>query len=124
MSDIQKNVLGEALELCGTTPLTGYFRDGSCNSNEDDIGSHTVCAQVTKEFLEFSKSIGYDLSSPNLELGFDGLKDGDMWCLCANRWLEAFQQDAAPRIKLKSTNIKALEVIDLDTLKKYAIDIS
>jgi|TARA_B100001996_G_scaffold6251_1_gene5308 hypothetical protein len=124
MSDIQKNVLGEALELCGTTPLTGYFRDGSCNSDKDDIGSHTVCAQVTKEFLEFSKSIGNDLSSPNLELGFDGLKDGDTWCLCANRWLEAFQQDAAPRIKLKSTNIKALEVIDLDTLKKYAIDIS
>jgi hypothetical protein len=124
MSDIQKNVLGEALELCGTTPLTGYFRDGSCNSDKDDIGSHTVCAQVTKEFLEFSKSIGNDLSSPNLELGFDGLKDGDTWCLCADRWLEAFQQDAAPRIKLKSTNIKALEVIDLDTLKKYAIDIS
>jgi len=124
MSDIQKNVLGEALELCGTTPLTGYFRDGSCNSDKDDIGSHTVCAQVTKEFLEFSKSIGNDLSSPNLELGFDGLKDGDTWCLCANRWLEAFQQNAAPRIKLKSTNIKALEVIDLDTLKKYAIDIS
>ena len=124
MSDIQKNVLGETLELCGTTPLTGYFRDGSCNSNKDDIGSHTVCAQVTKEFLEFSKSIGNDLSSPNLELGFDGLKDGDTWCLCANRCLEAFQQDAAPRIKLKSTNIKALEVIDLDTLKKYAIDIS
>jgi len=124
MSDTQKNVLGEALELCGTTPLTGYFRDGSCNSDKDDIGSHTVCAQVTKEFLEFSKSIGNDLSSPNLELGFDGLKDGDTWCLCADRWLEAFQQDAAPRIKLKSTNIKALEVIDLDTLKKYAIDIS
>ena len=124
MSDIQKNVLGEALELCGTTPLTGYFRDGSCNSDKDDIGSHTVCAQVTKEFLDFSKSIGNDLSSPNLELGFDGLKDGDTWCLCANRWLEAFQQGAAPRIKLKSTNIKALEIIDLDTLKKYAIDIS
>ena len=124
MSEKQKNVLGETLELCGTNPLTGYFRDGSCNSDKDDVGSHTVCAQVTKDFLEFSKSIGNDLSTPNLEFGFDGLKDGDTWCLCANKWLEAFQQGAAPRIKLKSTNIKALEVIDLDTLKEYAIDIS
>tara|TARA_B100000902_G_C27110723_1_gene813413 strand:+ start:392 stop:766 length:375 start_codon:yes stop_codon:yes gene_type:complete len=124
MSEKQKNVLGETLELCGTNPLTGYFRDGSCNSDKDDVGSHTVCAQVTKDFLEFSKSIGNDLSTPNLEFGFNGLKDGDTWCLCANKWLEAFQQGAAPRIKLKSTNIKALEVIDLDTLKEYAIDIS
>ena len=124
MSDKQKNVLGETLEICGTSPLTGYFRDGLCNSDKDDIGSHTVCAQVTKDFLEFSKSTGNDLSSPNIDLGFDGLKDGDTWCLCASKWLEAFQQGAAPRIKLKSTNIKALEVIDLDTLKEHAIDIS
>ena len=124
MSDKQMNVLGETLEICGTSPLTGYFRDGLCNSDKDDIGSHTVCAQVTKDFLEFSKSTGNDLSSPNIDLGFNGLKDGDTWCLCANRWLEAFQQGAAPRIKLKSTNIKALEVIDLDTLKEHAIDIS
>ena len=124
MSDKQKNVLGETLEICGTSPLTGYFRDGLCNSDKDDIGSHTVCAQVTKDFLEFSKSTGNDLSSPNIDLGFDGLKDGDTWCLCANKWLEAFQQGVAPRIKLKSTNIKALEVIDLDTLKEYSIDIS
>ena len=124
MSDKQKNVLGETLEICGTSPLTGYFRDGLCNSDKDDIGSHTVCAQVTKDFLEFSKSTGNDLSSPNMDLGFNGLKDGDTWCLCANKWLEAFQQGVAPRIKLKSTNIKALEVIDLDTLKEHAIDIS
>jgi|TARA_B100000959_G_scaffold195490_1_gene204473 hypothetical protein len=124
MSDKQKNVLGETLEICGTSPLTGYFRDGLCNSDKGDIGSHTVCAQMTKDFLEFSKSTGNDLSSPNIDLGFNGLKDGDTWCLCANRWLEAFQQGAAPRIKLKSTNIKALEVIDLDILKEYAIDIS
>jgi len=124
MSDKQKNVLGETLEICGTSPLTGYFRDGLCNSDKDDIGSHTVCAQVTKDFLEFSKSTGNDLSSPNIDLGFDGLKDGDTWCLCASKWLEAFQQGVAPRIKLKSTNIKALEVIDLDTLKEHAIDIS
>jgi len=124
MSDKQMNVLGETLEICGTSPLTGYFRDGLCNSDKDDIGSHTVCAQVTKDFLEFSKSTGNDLSSPNIDLGFNGLKDGDTWCLCANKWLEAFQQGVAPRIKLKSTNIKALEVIDLDTLKEHAIDIS
>ena len=124
MSYKQMNVLGETLEICGTSPLTGYFRDGLCNSDKDDIGSHTVCAQVTKDFLEFSKSTGNDLSSPNIDLGFDGLKDGDTWCLCASKWLEAFQQGAAPRIKLKSTNIKALEVIDLDTLKEHAIDIS
>ena len=119
-----KNVLGEKLETCGTEPLTGYFRDGSCASDESDIGSHTVCAKVTKEFLEFSKSMGNDLTTPRPELGFDGLKEGDSWCLCANRWLEAYQNDAAPKVKLKSTNMKSLEVIDIDVLKSYAIDLS
>ena len=123
MSD-NKNVLGEKLETCGTEPLTGYFRDGSCASDESDIGSHTVCAKVTKEFLEFSKSMGNDLTTPRPELGFDGLKEGDSWCLCANRWLEAYQNDAAPKVKLKSTNMKSLEVIDIDVLKSYAIDLS
>ena len=123
MSD-DKNVLGEKLETCGTEPLTGYFRDGSCASDESDIGSHTVCAKVTKEFLEFSKSMGNDLTTPRPELGFDGLKEGDSWCLCANRWLEAYQNDAAPKVKLKSTNMKSLEVIDIDVLKSYAIDLS
>ena len=119
-----KNVLGEKLETCGTEPLTGYFRDGSCTSDESDIGSHTVCAKVTKEFLEFSKSMGNDLTTPRPELGFDGLKEGDSWCLCANRWLEAYQSGAAPKVKLKSTNMKSLEVIDIDVLKSYAIDLS
>ena len=123
MSD-DKNVLGEKLETCGTEPLTGYFRDGSCASDESDIGSHTVCAKVTKEFLEFSKSMGNDLTTPRPELGFDGLKEGDSWCLCANRWLEAYQSGAAPKVKLKSTNMKSLEVIDIDVLKSYAIDLS
>ena len=123
MSDY-KNVLGEKLETCGTEPLTGYFRDGSCASDESDIGSHTVCAKVTKEFLEFSKSMGNDLTTPRPELGFDGLKEGDSWCLCANRWLEANQNGAAPKVKLKSTNMKSLEVIDIDVLKSYAIDLS
>jgi len=125
MNDIpQKNVLGEPLESCGTDPITGYHRDGSCNTDDTDSGSHTVCANVTLEFLEFSKSMGNDLSTPRPEFGFEGLKPGDAWCLCANRWLEAFQNNAAPKIKLKSTNIKALDVIDLDTLKAHSIDIS
>ena len=123
MSD-NKNVLGEKLETCGTEPLTGYFRDGSCASDESDIGSHTVCAKVTKEFLEFSKSMGNDLTTPRPELGFDGLKEGDSWCLCANRWLEAYQNGSAPKVKLKSTNMKSLEIIDIDVLKSYAIDLS
>ena len=125
MNDIsQKNVLGEPLASCGTDPITGYHRDGSCNTDDTDSGSHTVCANVTIEFLEFSKSMGNDLSTPRPEFGFEGLKPGDAWCLCANRWLEAFQNNAAPKIKLKSTNIKALDVIDLDTLKAHSIDIS
>ena len=125
MNDIpQKNVLGEPLESCGTDPITGYHRDGSCNTDDTDSGSHTVCANVTLEFLEFSKSMGNDLSTPRPEFGFEGLKPGDAWCLCANRWLEAFQNNAAPKIKLKSTNIKALDVIDLYTLKAHSIDIS
>lgn len=125
MNDMtQKNVLGEPLEPCGIDPITGYYRDGVCNTDESDNGSHTVCASVTDEFLEFSKSMGNDLSTPQPEFGFAGLKAGDSWCLCANRWLEAFQNNVAPKIKLKSTNIRALEVIDLDSLKAHSIDIS
>ena len=93
----QKNVLGEPLEVCGENPITGYFRDGSCSTDETDTGSHTVCASVTKEFLDFSKSMGNDLSTPRPELGFNGLKEGDSWCLCANRWLEAYQNGASTR---------------------------
>ena len=122
--DIQKNVLGEPIEICGEDPITGFYRDGCCNTNHKDAGSHTVCAKVTKEFLEFSKDAGNDLTTPRPEYGFDGLKDGDSWCLCANRWLEAYQNNVAPKIKLKSTNIKALEVIDLDYLKQHSVDIS
>lgn len=124
MSKSQKNVLGESLELCSKDPMTGFLRDGCCNTNTFDRGSHTVCAVVTNEFLEFSKSIGNDLSTPIPELDFKGLAEGDSWCLCADRWLEAYQNNKAPHIKLKSTNIKALEKIDLDNLKEYALDIS
>tara|TARA_B100001057_G_scaffold332633_1_gene333058 strand:- start:289 stop:663 length:375 start_codon:yes stop_codon:yes gene_type:complete len=124
MSDIQKNVLGEDLEVCGTNPITGYLRDGCCNTDQLDHGSHTVCAVVTDEFLEFSKSLGNDLTTPIPELDFNGLIHGDSWCLCADRWLEAYQNQKAPYVKIKSTNIKALEKIDLDSLKEYALDIS
>ncbi|MEK9793253.1 MAG: DUF2237 domain-containing protein [Gammaproteobacteria bacterium] len=124
MSEPQKNVLGEKLELCGKDPMTGFLRDGCCNTDTFDRGSHTVCAVVTNEFLEFSKSKGNDLSTPIPELDFKGLVEGDSWCLCADRWLEAYQNNKAPHIKLKSTNIKALEKIDLDNLKEYALDIS
>ena len=120
----QKNVLGEPLETCGENPITGYFRDGCCNTDASDVGSHTVCTKITNDFLEFSKNQGNDLSTPRPEYGFDGLKDGDTWCLCADRWLEAYQNGVAPKIKLKSTNIKALEIIDLDYLKAHSVDIS
>ena len=124
MSDKNSNVLGEELEMCGEKPLTGYFRDGSCKTDENDYGSHTVCAFVTEEFLEFSKSRGNDLKTPRPDLNFQGLKEGDSWCLCANRWLEAYQNGAAPKVKLRSTNAKALEVISLEILKANAVDIS
>ena len=120
----QRNVLGEPLEVCGENPITGYFRDGCCNTDTSDVGSHTVCIKVTNDFLEFSKNQGNDLSTPRPEHGFDGLKDGDTWCLCAERWLEAYQNGMAPKIKLKSTNVKALEIIDLDYLKAHSVDIS
>ena len=120
----QRNVLGEPLEVCGENPVTGYFRDGCCNTDASDLGSHTVCIKVTNDFLEFSKNQGNDLSTPRPEHGFDGLKDGDRWCLCAERWLEAYQNGVAPKIKLKSTNVKALEIIDLDYLKAHSVDIS
>tara|TARA_B100001109_G_C18772249_1_gene431333 strand:+ start:531 stop:905 length:375 start_codon:yes stop_codon:yes gene_type:complete len=124
MSEKDNNVLGEPLEICGEKPLTGYFRDGSCRTDKNDYGSHTVCAFVTEEFLEFSKSRGNDLKTPRPDLNFQGLKEGDSWCLCANRWLEAYQNGAAPKIKLRSTNIKALDIISLDILKANAVDIS
>ena len=120
----QFNVFGEPLTLCCSDPLTGFTRTGYCETLESDHGLHTVCAQMTQEFLAFSKSQGNDLSTPRPELGFKGLKPGDSWCLCANRWLEAYQNGSAPKIKLKSTHLKALEIIDLDSLKEHSIDIS
>lgn len=118
------NILGEALEICGENPKTGFFRDGKCNTCEQDIGSHTVCIQATKEFLEYSRFAGNDLSTPAPEYGFDGLKSGDSWCLCALRWLEAYNNNRAPKVFVRRTHIKALEVVPIDLLKEYAIDLN
>jgi hypothetical protein len=114
------NVLGQPLVPCSFEPLTGFFRDGCCKTDEEDIGSHLVCAIVTQDFLQFSLSKGNDLITPRPEYQFPGLVAGDQWCLCLNRWLEAVQAECAPRIKLESTNIKALELISLDFLKQYS----
>lgn len=122
--DESLNVLGTELEECSTAPLTGFFREGSCDTNAQDIGSHTVCAVVTQEFLEFSREQGNDLITPLPEYGFPGLKPGDRWCLCAARWQEALDAGAAPRVAIRATHRKALEVIALEDLKQYAVDLS
>jgi len=122
--DQSVNVLGEPLEGCGEEPMTGFFRDGCCNTSDDDVGSHTVCVQVTREFLEFSRFRGNDLSTPVPEFGFPGLKSGDRWCLCAARWLEAQQHGMAPRVMLRGTHSRALELVPLELLKEYAADLN
>ncbi|WP_323846355.1 DUF2237 domain-containing protein [Microbulbifer magnicolonia] len=118
------NVFGDPLLACGTEPMTGFFRDGCCNTSEQDAGSHTVCVEVTAEFLAFSRSRGNDLSTPAEEYGFPGLQAGDRWCLCAARWLEAQQQGSAPRVYLQRTHIKALEIAPLALLRQYAVDLN
>ncbi len=118
------NVLGEPLKSCSEEPLTGFFRDGCCNTSAEDVGSHTVCAVMTADFLAFSKRAGNDLSTPMPQFGFDGLKPGDRWCLCAPRWHEALRHGAAPKIVLAATHQGALEFCNLADLKKYAIDLA
>ncbi len=118
------NVLGEPLQACSTQPLTGFFRDGCCNTSPEDLGRHTVCTRVTAEFLEFSRSRGNDLSTPMPEFGFPGLKPGDQWCLCAARWQEALEAGAAPRVVLQATHAATLRIVKLADLKKYALDLS
>lgn len=118
------NVFGEVLEVCCEDPITGFYRDGKCNTNKDDVGSHTVCIKVTKEFLEYSRFRGNDLSTPIPEFGFKGLKPGNSWCLCAARWLEAEKANMAPRIHLRRTHIKALDIVPMELLKKYAVDLN
>ncbi len=118
------NVFGEKLEGSDSDPVTGFFRDNKCNTCEQDVGSHTVCIEASQEFLEFSRFKGNDLSTPRPEFGFEGIKPGDIWCLCAARWLEAYQGDRAPRVHLRKTHIKALEIVPIELLKKYALDLS
>jgi uncharacterized protein len=115
-----RNVLGTALQACSFDPLTGYFRDGCCNTQDDDTGSHVVCARVTAEFLAFSRERGNDLSTPRPQMRFAGLKPGDRWCLCVNRWKEALEAGVAPPVVLEATHQKALDTVPLSALKKHA----
>ena len=116
------NVLGQPLASCCFDPLTGYYRDGFCHTGYDDRGLHTVCAQMTAEFLSFSQTMGNDLITPLPEFGFDGLVPGDLWCICVTRWVEAYEHDVAPPIKLRACHDSVLQFVDLDTLKKFSID--
>jgi hypothetical protein len=116
------NVLGEVLEACSHDPVTGFFRNGCCDTNAMDRGSHTVCAVMTDAFLDFSKGVGNDLSTPRPEFGFDGLKAGDRWCLCAARFLEAHEAGMAPRVHLAATHRRALEIVPLEVLRQHALE--
>lgn len=119
--DDSLNVLGAPLALCGSDPVTGFFRDGHCNTCAADQGSHTVCAVMTQEFLAYSKYVGNDLSTPRPEFGFSGLKAGNPWCLCAGRFLQAHDEGCAPKVRLDATHQRALEIVPLDVLKEHAV---
>ena len=123
-SDAQLNVLGDPITSCSDDPVTGFFRDGCCNTGPLDQGLHTVCAVMTNAFLEFSKAAGNDLSTARPEFGFSGLKAGDQWCLCAARWEQARQAGQAPKIRLAATNQASLAICNLDDLKAHAIDLN
>ncbi|MEB3104969.1 MAG: DUF2237 domain-containing protein [Cyanobacteriota bacterium] len=119
-SDTPLNVLSEPLELCGCEPMTGWYRDGSCRTDRADLGRHTVCCVVNDAFLTYSKAQGNDLSTPMSAYDFPGLKPGDHWCVCAPRWLEAYEDGMAPPVRLKATEITTLEVIPLEVLRQHA----
>lgn len=119
---MQTNILGEPLQKCSMEPITGYFRDGSCRIASEDFGNHSVCAIVTNEFLEFSKKMGNDLLTPRLEYGFVGLKNNDKWCLCANRWREAYEAGCAPKIDPNATSMHATKVVPLEILMEFCIE--
>jgi uncharacterized protein (DUF2237 family) len=123
MEETGRNVLGGELAPCSTAPITGFYRDGCCNTGREDRGLHVVCAQMTREFLAFSKGKGNDLATPIPAFGFPGLRPGDRWCLCAARWQEAFEAGQAPRVILSATHERALEVVELDALKAHALDL-
>jgi uncharacterized protein len=119
-----RNVFGEPIEACSMSPMTGFYRDGCCNTGVEDFDSHTVCIVATDEFLAFSKSRGNDLSTPMPKFGFAGLKCGDRWCLCAPRWQEAFEAGHAPRVVLRATHEGALSYCSLADLKRFAVDLA
>jgi uncharacterized protein len=123
MSDA-RNVLGEPLAECCGKPLTGFYRDGACNTGPEDVGLHTVCARMDASFLRFSRERGNDLSTPAPQFGFPGLKPGDCWCLCAERWREAFEAGQAPKVRLMATHEATLDIVPLEVLKRYSIDLS
>ena len=118
------NVFDEPLNSCGDKPETGFFRDNKCNTCQEDVGSHTVCIEASKEFLDYSRFKGNDLSTPAPEFGFEGLKPGNSWCLCAARWMEAYDDNMAPKVFLTKTHKRALEVVSFELLKKFAIDMN
>lgn len=119
-----KNVLGGSLQTCCTSPMTGFYRDGLCNTGAGDRGAHVVCAQVTAQFLDYTKAQGNDLSTPVPAFHFPGLKPGDRWCLCASRWKEAFEDGMAPPVVLEATHVSALEYVTLEELQQHTIDLS
>lgn len=119
----ERNVLGDPLEPCGTDPVTGFYRDGSCTSGPDDLGRHTVCAVVSADFLALQRDLGNDLITPRPEYGFPGLKPGDRWCVVAARWMQAYQAGAASGVVLAATNERALEIVPLEALRQYAVDV-
>ena len=119
----QLNIFNEPLEACSFDPVTGFFRSGCCETSEQDTGSHTVCAIMTEEFLKFSKSKGNDLSTPVPAFDFPGLNSGDRWCLCAARWLEAYEAGSAPSIIARATHRRALEIIPMEVMKEFSLDI-
>jgi uncharacterized protein len=119
-----RNVFGDPLQVCSLSPMTGFFRNGCCDTGPEDVGSHTVCIVATAEFLQFSKAMGNDLSTPMPDFGFEGLRPGDRWCLCAPRWKEAFDANQAPHVVLRATHQSALEYCSLAELKSRAIDLA
>ena len=119
----ERNVLGGALEPCGTDPLTGFYRDGHCSSGPEDLGLHTVCAVVSAEFLEMQRQLGNDLSTPRPEYGFPGLMPGDRWCVVAVRWFQAYQAGVAAGVVLAATNERTLEVVPIEALRQHAVDV-
>jgi len=120
----RRNVLGGELQPCGRQPLTGFFRNGCCDTGDEDFGRHTVCARVTAEFLEFARAQGNDLVTPVPELGFPGLRPGDRWCLCAARWRQALEAGVAPPVVLSATHESTLEVVPLEDLTRHGLDVS